>query len=201
MGGRSSRSRIHAQPPSSRPHHPAGRSSSIAARRRRGRAGRRYNCSLPASSSSPAGSGGPHRRRWARRRGDGVDATPLLRRCSLIPTPFHEPVPRSRRAASSSHEQGVRGLREAILRGRGLPLPQVHRCLCPRWRLNLRREGSKSCSRSSPAWRKLNRCKLDTRTACRRLHVLAVLLACWRSPVMKPGVACLLEIACTRGAA
>ncbi|XP_039808592.1 uncharacterized protein LOC120711651 isoform X3 [Panicum virgatum] len=43
--------------------------------------------------------------------------------------------------------------------------------------------------------------KLDTRTACRRLHVLAVLLACWRSPVMKPGVACLLEIACTRGAA
>ncbi|KAG2562451.1 hypothetical protein PVAP13_8KG283401 [Panicum virgatum] len=45
------------------------------------------------------------------------------------------------------------------------------------------------------------RYKLDTRTACRRLHVLAVLLACWRSPVMKPGVACLLEIACTRGAA
>ncbi|KAG2586019.1 hypothetical protein PVAP13_5NG004008 [Panicum virgatum] len=131
MGGRSSRSRIHTQPPSSRPHHPAGRSFLHRRPPPPPMRGTTRQLQPPRPLLLPAGSGGPHRRWWARRRRDGVDATPLLRRCSLIPTPFREPVPRSRRAASSSHEQGVRGLREAILRGRGLPLPQVHRCLCP----------------------------------------------------------------------
>uniref|UniRef100_A0A0A9EYP7 Vesicle transport v-SNARE 13 n=1 Tax=Arundo donax TaxID=35708 RepID=A0A0A9EYP7_ARUDO len=43
-------------------------------------------------------------------------------------------VARGDRAASSSHERGVRGLRAAVLRGLRLPLPQVHRRLRPRWR-------------------------------------------------------------------